>query len=237
MASYERGGRVGVDDPSVIDDGDAVAEALRLLHQVRREQHGLAAIADAPHEIPDCAARLRIQTGRELVEEHELGIVDEGERDEQPLLLPARERHEPGLPLVAEAELLEQPPAVDGSGIERRPESDRLLYFDPLLQLRFLQLHADSLLQAAHVTKRIEPEHRNLSGIRRPQPFDALQRGGLAGAVWANQAEDFPRLDLERHVVDGQRGPIGFADVRDADRGLRAHDGLVARAAALSPRA
>ena len=106
-------GRVDVDDPAVLDDRDAVAQALGLLHQMRRQEHGLAAGADAAHEIPDGAAGLRIEPGRQLVEKHHLGIVDERERDEQPLLLSARQRHEPGVPLVGEAELLEQAIAVD----------------------------------------------------------------------------------------------------------------------------
>ena len=36
------------DDPAGVDDGDAVAEALGLLHGVRDEQHGDAAFPDAP---------------------------------------------------------------------------------------------------------------------------------------------------------------------------------------------
>ena len=75
-------------------------------------KHRLAARADAAHELPDRAARLRIEPGRQLVEEHDLGIVDERQRDEQPLLLPARQRHEPGVALFGQTELLEQPVAV-----------------------------------------------------------------------------------------------------------------------------
>src|SRR5258708_1654842 len=109
----ERRRRIDVHDSSVVDDGDAVAEALRLLHQMRRHEDGLAAIANAADEIPDGTARLRIESRGELVEKHELRIVDERERDEQPLLLAARQVHEPGVALVGEAELLEQTAAVD----------------------------------------------------------------------------------------------------------------------------
>ena len=81
---------IDVDDASVLDDGDAIAQPLRLLHQVRGQEHGLAARADAAHQLPDRAPRLRIEAGRQLVEKHHFGIVDERERDEQALLLAAR---------------------------------------------------------------------------------------------------------------------------------------------------
>ena len=51
-----------------------------------------------------------------------LGIVDEREGDEQALLLAAGQRHEPGVALVAEAELLEQP-SGSRRAVERRQRS------------------------------------------------------------------------------------------------------------------
>ena len=51
------------------------------------------------------------------------------------------------------------------------------------------------------------------SGVRRP--FDALHRGGLAGAVGPDQTEDLAVVDLERHVVDGHRPAVGLADAGD----------------------
>ena len=68
--------------------------------------------ADAAHQLPDRAPRLRIEAGRQLVEKDDFGIVDQRQRDEQPLLLAARQRHEPGVALLDQPELLEQPIAV-----------------------------------------------------------------------------------------------------------------------------
>src|SRR6185436_21019740 len=64
MPAHQRRWRSNIDDAAVVDDGDAVAQALGLLHQVRRQEHGFAAIADAADEIPDRAARLRVEAGR-----------------------------------------------------------------------------------------------------------------------------------------------------------------------------
>jgi hypothetical protein len=81
--------RVDVDDAAVLDDRHPVAQPLCLLHQMRRQEHRLAALADAAHELPDCAPRLGIETRRQLVEKHDLGLVDERQDDEEPLLLAA----------------------------------------------------------------------------------------------------------------------------------------------------
>ena len=129
----QRGRSVDVDDAAVIDDRHPVAEALGFLHQVGRQEHGLAALADPAHQIPDRPPRLRIEAGRQLVQEHDLRVVHQRQGDEQPLLLSARQRHEPGVALVVESELPEQRLAVDRGRIERSPEGDRLPHLDPLL--------------------------------------------------------------------------------------------------------
>src|SRR2546427_1865067 len=85
----ERRRRADVDDPAVIDDRHAIAQSLGFLHQMRRQEHGLAALADAAHQLPNRAPRLRVEPGGELVEKHQFRIVDERERDEQALLLAA----------------------------------------------------------------------------------------------------------------------------------------------------
>ena len=116
-----------VDDAAVLDDGDAVAEALGFLHQVGGQEDGLAAVADAAHQVPDGAPRLRVEAGGELIEEDDFRIVDERERDEQALLLAAGKVHEPGIAFVGEAELFEQAFARRQASCRRaRPRGRRL---------------------------------------------------------------------------------------------------------------
>src|SRR4029079_5863646 len=126
-------------------------------HQVRRQEHGLAAGANAADQLPDGAPGLWIETGRHFVEEHELGIVDQREGDEETLLLAARQRHEPGVALVDESQLFEQPIAVARRlAVERGPEVHRFGDLDALLQLRLLELYADAMLQRVDVAEGIE---------------------------------------------------------------------------------
>ena len=164
----------------------------------------MRALADAANQIPDRPARLRVEAGRQLVEKHHLGVVDERQRDEQPLLLPAGERHEPGVPLLGEPELREKPLAFRcGPAVEREPQIDGFPHLDPLLQLRLLQLDADALLQRIHVAKRIEAEHGDGAIIGLAQPLDAFHRRRLARAIRSDEAEDLALVDLERHLVHG----------------------------------
>jgi len=89
MCPHQFPGCAHVDDMATVDDRDTVAEPLRFLHQMSGEQDGLAALTDAAHHLPDREPCLRVETGRQLVEHHDIRIVNERERDEEPLLLPA----------------------------------------------------------------------------------------------------------------------------------------------------
>ena len=111
--------------------------------------------------------------------------------------------------------------AVDGRPVQRRPQADGLAHRDSLLQLGVLELHADPLLERVGLPHRIEPEHRDDAAIGRAQPLDAFHRGGLAGAVRADQPEDLGRLHREGHVVHGHGAAVGLAQAVDANGGRR----------------
>src|SRR5215218_10002690 len=122
MAADQLRRRRDIDDAAAIDDGHAVAQALRFFHQMGGEENRFSARANAPYQLPYRSPRLWIEPCCQLVEKHQLRIVDQRQRDEQPLLLAARQRHEPGIPLVAEPELLEEAVAVYRLLVQGRPE-------------------------------------------------------------------------------------------------------------------
>ncbi len=64
-----------------------VAQPLRLLHQMGREKHRLAAIAHSADQLPDGSPRLRVESGGEFVEKYHLGLIDQCQGDKQPLFL------------------------------------------------------------------------------------------------------------------------------------------------------
>ena len=81
--------RVERDDAPADDHADAITEAFRLVHEVGDEHDGRTPLADPADEVPRDAPGRGVEPGRHLVEEHDLGLVQERERDEQPLLLAA----------------------------------------------------------------------------------------------------------------------------------------------------
>ena len=76
---------------SVIHDGHAVAQPLRLLHVMRRQNDRAPGLLQPIDQIPQMAPRLRIETCRRLIQKQQLRIADQRARHGQPLLLPARQ--------------------------------------------------------------------------------------------------------------------------------------------------
>ena len=88
----------------MVHDREPVAQDLGLLHVVGREQHGPTLVL-RPRTMSHSERRAgRIETGGRLVEEDELGVVDERQRHGQPLPLPARELLAPGVAALPELE-------------------------------------------------------------------------------------------------------------------------------------
>ncbi|QHE68465.1 hypothetical protein GFS60_01996 [Rhodococcus sp. WAY2] len=54
---------------------------------------------------------------------------------------------------------------------------------------------------------------------------ESIQQGGLATAVWPNQAYDLVLGNLERHIVDGDHATEADGQItRTQLRGFRSHD-------------
>ena len=107
VADDQAARRVRGDDPALVDDGDAVAEALGLVHEVRDQDDRGAAVADLLDEVPGDPPRGGVEPRGHLVEEDDLGRADERQSDEQPLALPAGEAREGSVPLLREPPLLD----------------------------------------------------------------------------------------------------------------------------------
>src|SRR5579872_2167096 len=126
------------------------------------QKHGLAALPDTSHQIPDGPARLRVQSCGQLVEKHHLRIVNQRKGNKQPLLLASGEVHEPSAPLIGEAELFQQVFADNRFLlVQRSPEVYRLPNLDSFLQLRRLELNPNAFLQLVNLTKGIKTQNRD----------------------------------------------------------------------------
>src|SRR5688500_13154109 len=186
----------------MIDDRDAVTEPFRFIHVVRREHDAAARGAQPLHQVPELPARLRIQSGRRLVEEQQFGISGERAGDRQALLLSPGQRADPRTAFLVELD--ESNDLVDhwSAAKETAEQGDRFLDGDLLRKLRLLQLHAEALAEGPFVGRPALAEDQHVSGVRLLKPFADLDRGGLAGAIRAEEAEAFAGLHFEVESVD-----------------------------------
>ncbi len=93
----------------MIDDGNAIAELVRLVHVVRRQEHRQLALGlDSPEHLPDAHARYGIEAGGRLVEEEDARLVHEPSRDLHTPAHPARQVFHLRRPPLRELDGLEQ---------------------------------------------------------------------------------------------------------------------------------
>ena len=180
-----------------------------------------AHFADQLHHMPRL---LGVHAGERLVEQQHLGPRDQRDGEAQRALQAVRQV---GCELVStpgEAEELER--------FERRGVCRRLALAGAAQQGRAqtaarLQVTADQhviehrqlleqggLLEGAHQAERgdaagaqardVQPLEQHLARGRRIEAADDVEGGGLAGAVRADQAANFARLDREREIVHGR---------------------------------
>ena len=81
-ACFERHRSIERYQLSVIDDGDAVAQAIGFIHVVRGDQHGeMAGISEVVEHLPHRDAGDRIEPGGRLIEKEDPRIMNQASRD------------------------------------------------------------------------------------------------------------------------------------------------------------
>ncbi len=76
----------------MVHDGDPLAELVRLLHVVRREQDGLAVPIELAEQVPQGQAALGVQAGRRFVQEQYGWTVEDGPGHHEALGHPTGQR-------------------------------------------------------------------------------------------------------------------------------------------------
>jgi len=87
-------------------------------------------------------------------------------------------------------------------------------------QLALLQLDADEPAKLIAIALRVPAEHDDLAVVGLAQSHDALDRGGLAGPVRAEDPEDLATLHGERDVLDRDVVAVSLGEVADPMTGL-----------------
>ena len=193
------------------------------------DHHHAEAPLAQPVDQREHLGRLRdAERGRWLVEQDDLRLAEQRARHRHLLALAARERPD----LVAKArdrhrevrqELLGAVLHVDLVELAaqaRRPGGH------PLVAEEEVGHNVEVVAQREVLVDRRDPQHCGVVGaadrhrlpveeelalVRRVDPRDGLDEGGLARAVVADEADDLARRHLEVHAVEGLHGPEPLA--------------------------
>ncbi|GAA2247040.1 hypothetical protein GCM10010145_12690 [Streptomyces ruber] len=98
-----------------------------------------------------------------------------------------------------------------------RAAFDRASWTKLGLQLALLELHAEHPGHRLVLGDRVQPGHTDTPRVGDAQPLDALDGGGLARAVRAEDPEDLAFLDGAGDPVDDGAPPVGLAQLTDFD--------------------
>ena len=177
------------DDPAVGEHRQPVGQCLGLVEVVGGEQDRGALGGQRPDQVPELAAGLRVEPGRRLVEEEQLGAADDAERHVHPAALAAGQRRGSWLPALSVSPTSSITSSAGARvGVEAGEVPDHLADGQLGRVVGVLQHDADP---GPPVAGRPCPGPRPAPAPRRRRaavPLEDLHRGGLAGAVRARAA-------------------------------------------------
>ncbi len=155
----------------MIDDHDAVAEALGLFHIVRSVDEGFAALLQGLEVIKDGIAALRINTDRRLIEQKNLWIVKQGRRQIQTPLHASAEGFHFVAGAIGESHQIQD--VVDcllslrtGERVKRREKSQIVAGGELVIERHVLRDESDLQLDRVGVTLNLFAFDEDLAGIR-----------------------------------------------------------------------
>ena len=197
---------------------------------MRRQQDGLAEVAQVLHHLPRVAPGHRVEPGGGLVQEQQVGVAGQRDRHIEAPLLAAGEPSDARVLLRLQLDELDD--LVGGPGVRIVPavHVHGLADGEELLDAGLLQHDPDALFERPLAAHRVVAEDRDGAGVAVPVPLEDLDSRGLARAVRAEQREHFTLADGEADPPDGLDRAVALAKVlhldgrhgRDATPRLRA---------------
>ena len=188
-----------------LDEEDPVADPLHLAEQVRVQQHRRAAAAQRDQQLAHRRHARRIEPRGGLVEQHQVRVAEQGQRQPEPLRLAARVRARGAPGWLGDPDLLREPLRAIPRGDAAEPEQlavegQDLQTGQPAREERRVGRVADAPPHLEQLG--VAPEETHLAGVGFEERQRELHRGGLAGPVRAEQADHLARPDREAQAVD-----------------------------------
>ncbi len=209
---------------------------LGLVEVVGREQDRGAAGPQPRDQLPELPARLRVETGRRLVEEEQLRRTDDAQRDVQAPPLSTGEPARPCPPLLLQPGGADHLVGVARRRVERRVVAHELLDRELRRVRGCLPDDAEPRPPGATSGAGIGAENLHLPGVAPAVTLEDLDGRRLAGAVRAEQGEDLTPAHIEVDVVHGQVVAVTLGEAADRHCGSGAHRGCHGHKAAVPGR-
>ena len=208
----------------MLDDADAIGEALRHFENVGRQDDRTAPAGTFAQQVLHEAGGLRVEAGQRLVEHQEFWVVDQRAGQRHLLLHAARKTLAAGAGVVGEAERRQKLVGARLGDFRRHaPEAgDEFEIFDRgklVIEHGLVRQPGGHALGGDRVAQGVDPEDRDFAGIGRQQAGHHAQRRRFAGAVGAEQRVEFARPDRQVEVVD-RRLAEGFRQSSQVEGGF-----------------
>ncbi len=178
--------------------------AFGLVHVMRGDEDGEAAGGELVNLAPEIAPRFRIDAGGRLVEQQQTGVRQRAGAERE-ALLPAAGQLAGDLFLAA----FETKPRDHRLGRGGRPrdaidagdEFEILAHREIVVEAEALRHVADAGLDLGGIGADVVTETGAAAFVRREQPAQHADGGGLAGAIGSEEAEDGAAFDLHGEVA------------------------------------
>ena len=177
------------------------------------EDHRRPLFRAADDRLLHAADAERVEAGERLVEDHDVGRVEEAAGDHQFLLHAARELARERLPLPVQLQLLEErreASAVVGDAVDTGGELEVLLDRQVVEEARLVGEEGEIPLRFDAVLDDVVAADQDLAVARRMDAGERAERRRLSGPVRTDEPEDFARLHGEGEVVDGRQVAVAL---------------------------
>ena len=207
------------DDLAAVDDRDAIAQRLRLVHIMRGERNCEPGLAPQPLEqVPHGAPALRVKSDGRLVEEQYFRRMNQPARDLQPPAHPTRVGLHEIVGALSQAHQVDKmlrplAPQAPGEIVEPAIDVDVLPPGEVEVGGQRLRNHADRLAHASGLTRDVEAGDESLARGRHDQRRQHPAERGLARAVGSEQAEKLATPNFETHMIDGGECAEAFSEL------------------------
>ena len=163
-----------------------------------------AALANLLHQRPEFPAGEGVEAGGGLVQDNQLGVVDEAGGQGEALLLAAGQVPDAAVFLPGQADQLQELGRGQPLGVEAAKQGKYLGQSEVLVVGGRLELHTGAGLDGAALGSAVEAEYGHPAGVGAQQPLDDFQGSGLSRAVGAQKTVDFAAFHRKGKAVHGK---------------------------------